>query len=478
MRSGRGALGPLWRHAHVALARSIFAALRPPRGSTLYAQGSFGEGAPVPGLSDLDLFVVAPDDDGAPGAAHRALRTRWKRIAGRLPWLARHVDVRFAEGSELAAAVASAPSIAPPADPPPVPLVAPAALDEVWLRTRPGPFEPVSGWRLMAGPERRPPRTGRAPRHAIAWLELNSIWRHAFRLVDDPSGSYAPFLAVKVVADAARAWLWLAHDERAAARPAALRRALELAPAEERWLLAALHADARLGHRDAPDLASALGGLAGFSELIATHLFSAAEGAGSVTVTLVGEAITESQPLADWKGIALPGCLGDRFVAAPGDPRDPSAVKAALGGHGQGPRPVLRNGSLAVLPAVERALLPVPFARFPTVMRSFKCAVTDPVPFALLAGRAEAVFPDLDGFSASSTARRAVAEHRSWRAHGENGVAGLLSAARAAMFADSLDAGRPELLLDAGTVLERLGLEAGDSAGIEAAADRLLASSD
>lgn len=474
MRSGRGRLGRPWRLAHVALARSVFAVLRPPRGSTLYAQGSFGEGDPVPGLSDLDLFVVAPDDRATPGAGHRILRARWKRIARRLPWLARHVDVRFAEESELAAAVASAPSIAPPVDPPPVPLVAPAEPDEIWLRTRPGPFEPASSWGLLAGPDRRPPAASETPRHAIAWLELNSLWRHAFRLVDDPTGSYAPYLAAKVVADAARAWLWLAHGERVAARPAALRRALELAPAEERWLRAAIQADARLGRRDPPDLVVAFGGLARFSALVADCIGAEAERTRSVTVALVGER-TGRHPLADWKGIALPGCLGDTFVAAPGDPGDPAAVEAALRAHARGPWPVLRAASFAALPAVDPPGLHVPFVRFRSVMRSLKCAVTDPAPFALLDGRAEAAFPGLRGFSARSTARRAVAEHRAWRERGEDGTGGLLSAARAGLFAASLDTDRPELSLDAGAVLARLGLEDGDSAGLAAAADRLLA---
>ena len=128
-----------------------------------------------------------------------------------------------------------------------------------------------------------------------------------------------------------------------------------------------------------------------------------------------------------------------------------------------------------MLPAVEPPGLRVPFARFRAVMRSLKCAATDPAPFALLDGRSDAAFPDLDGFSARSTARRAVAERRAWRAQGEDGVNGLLSAARAGLFSASLEAGRPELLLDAEAVLAQLNLEGGDSAGLAAAADRLLA---
>ena len=477
VRSGRGSLGGAWLAAHRAVARTVFAWLRPPPGSALYAQGSFGEGEPVPGLSDLDLFVVVPDDD-APGERHRTLRARWKRAARRLPWLARHVDVRFAEQSELAAAVASAPSIAPAADPPPVPLVAPAGPDEAWLRTRPGPFEPTSTWRLLAGPERRPPVRADVPREAIAWLELSSLWRHAFALVKDPAGAYAPHMAAKLVADAARAWLWLVHRERHSARPAALRRALEVAPAEERWLRRAIDADARLGRRDPPDLTAALGGLARFSELMADRMAALAAGAGSVTVALVGEDDGDPagpRPLADWKGIVLPGCLDDRVVAVPGDPGDPGSVAAALRAHPRGPWPALQAGSIAVLPALEPPGSRVSFARFRPVMRSLKCAATDPVPLALFDGRAEAAFPELPGFSARHTAGRAVAEHRAWRTHEEQGVDGLLSAARAGLFAASVEEGRPELLLDAESVLARLELEPGDRAGIAAAADGLLA---
>ncbi len=464
VRTGRGPLGRLWPPAHRLLARLAFRAVRPPRDSALYVVGSFAEGDPVPGLSDLDLCLVAPD---AGGAHSVELHARWKRLARGA--LGRHVDMEFAEQAELAAAERSAPSNAPAVDPPPVAFAESAAGDPGWLRVRPGPFEPLSSWRLVRGPERRPAPRGKQPREAIAWAELDALWRHAFELVADPSGLYAPYMAVKLVSDSARAWLWLERGERVASRTQALRRALDLVPEAERPLRAALAAHARLGTTEAAELGPALDGLALFTERVASAFAAAA----TTEVALTGDR-SGALPLADWKGVALPGSIGDRFAALDGDPADLPAVAAALSAERDGVWRALRRGPLVVLPAVQLAPGLVLFARFRSVMRSVKCPATDPVVLALLDGSSTAAFRELPGFSARETARRAVAEHRAWRAAGGDDEAGLLSAARAGLFAAALEAGAPELLLDEAAVRARVGIEPGDRQGLEAAADRLI----
>lgn len=127
-----------------------------------------------------------------------------------------------------------------------------------------------------------------------------------------------------------------------------------------------------------------------------------------------------------------------------------------------------------VLPSLEPPGSRVQFVRTRPVLRSAKCSAADPVPFALLAGESEARFSELRGFSAAEAARRAVAEHRAWLGGGGSGRDGLLSAARAGLFARSLADGQPELALDEPSVLERLGIARGDQAGLAAAAGGLV----
>jgi hypothetical protein len=145
--------------------------------------------------------------------------------------------------------------------------------------------------------------------------------------------------------------------------------------------------------------------------------------------------------------------------------------------------PALNADGLLLLPALgvwERAYL-----------RSVQCEASDPVSFALAAEASTARFPNVDGWSAEHWARRAVAEHRAWlddrreRAnacrrewldgHSElappavRGLAKLLTAARAALFLDSLEQGQPELCLTAAAVSRRLAASAPSPVTVESA---------
>jgi hypothetical protein len=99
-------------------------------------------------------------------------------------------------------------------------------------------------------------------------------------------------------------------------------------------------------------------------------------------------------------------------------------------------------------------ILPVA-ARSRSRLRAVQCAASDPVSFALAGGEPVARFPNVRGWSAEDTASRAVAEH--WarldadrRASpmpdgGGDALAHLLTAARAALFLETVMDGEPQL---------------------------------
>jgi hypothetical protein len=475
VRAGSGRLRAVCLRLQLLVGRLTVAMLRPPRGSSLYAVGSFADGDPVPGLSDLDLVVIMAGDPSAPGGQRARVRLRRRALRRRVPWLLRHVDVRLTEQAELCAATSSSPTIDPPVDPPPLALADEAERDELLQLVRPGPFGPAAGWRLLAGRPRLPSARPLRPehRHVPVWLELETLWRHAWHLARDPRGPYAPLLASKLVSDSAIAWLWLALGECWSGRDAALRRALEVAPRHERFLQAALTARARLGRGDAPDVASGLGGLAAFSADVAKLIAERGASDGGVDVKLVGDVGEGRIPLVDWRGLAVPASLDDHAERMEGDPRDPTTLGGTLTPGADWP--LLRHGDLVVLPTVEPTHPKRPFVRSRPVLRSVKCPAADPAIFALLDECRTARFTGLAGWAAVDTARRAVQEHRAWRRAGGRGRAGLLSGARAGLFAASLEAGDPWLALDERAVLEALGVEYGDERRLERAADLLLA---
>ena len=89
------------------------------------------------------------------------------------------------------------------------------------------------------------------------------------------------------------------------------------------------------------------------------------------------------------------------------------------------------------------------------VPRRIACAATDPVSFALLAGRDEAVLPGLRGFSVADVAARAVTEQRGrvvvrrTSAAPRTRTLELVVAARAALLHESVAEGAPSLPLTA-----------------------------
>src|SRR4029079_16223372 len=160
--------------------------------------------------------------------------------------------------------------------------------------------------------------------------------------------------------------------------------------------------------------------------------------------------------LADWRARAVPRMPDETMVLIETNAVDPAFLAATANADNGDTIPAFRYNSVLFMPTTnsERGIL-----------RAVQCEPIDPVSIALTDGRAVARFPELAGWSALNCARRAVAEHRAWLsasggAYPPPGWVGmqsacsepsmrtmglLFTAARAALFLESIDEGRPEL---------------------------------
>jgi hypothetical protein len=194
-------------------------------------------------------------------------------------------------------------------------------------------------------------------------------------------------------------------------------------------------------------------------------------------------------PLADWRALAAPRVPDEALFLLGAERVDPvSLAEAARADDGDGV-PGVHYNSMMLLPTLdpERGLL-----------RSVQCEPSDPVSMALARGQATARFPRLAGWSAVHCARRAVAEHRGWLRsegwvsppHGWVGMQSapgnpnvrtlglLFTAARAALFLESIREGDPELAVTVSGVADRLvAREPGSRAAVEDALHDLRAMS-
>jgi hypothetical protein len=447
IRTADGPLRPLWVFAYDAAWRAIGAYL----GGECRPRGSLDAGDLRYGISDLDLEVVTDDAAGA-----NRVRRRWARLTRLLPPLARLVDLAVYERAELEAA-RSASTLRSPE---PLHLVPPMA-DEAGLRVRPG---------IRAGAE--------GP-----WLELQFLWRWVLGACAGAPAADRPYLCVKLVSDPARIWLWVEHGEDPPTRRAVLERALALMPEEAESIERALALDAALYRSPRADLADSLPFCVRTSARIAARTSAEAFAAGATEVALAGadpprlalradhrdglRELTGSDPpllpLADWRSRAWPQYPDDAFAATDLDPADPRALSAAVAAGGDlGPFASLWRDGLMVLAG-------------PGILRAVQCEATDPVSFALARGDRMARFPDTPGLSAADCAARALAEHRAWLGAGGTRLADwmeaqlrtttpdlqtfgwLLSAARAALFHASVEAGEPRLCLTMAAAAEEVG---------------------
>ena len=159
----------------------------------------------MPGLSDIDVVAVAPEQRGA-----ELLRQRRACLHARAPWGARPVTVAVYDEESLAGTVAGSCLThgfdVRPAAPPAWSLRRSprASGDSMGLRLRPKVPPAPSNWRLLAGRDRRPPApvpTGQE-RRLVAWLELQYWWRRAFAACCRPHALGTPYLCVKLITGA------------------------------------------------------------------------------------------------------------------------------------------------------------------------------------------------------------------------------------------------------------------------------------
>lgn len=343
----------------------------------------------VPGLSDIDLVVVARD---------RALtERRWERVRRPLGAL---VNVKVYAAGELEAVAAD------------TVLVQPAALfangRDLSMRTRPGLGGATRDWTLLRGPDLRPDRPGTPDPCVVAWLELQCWWRYAVWAASHPGDRLVPYLCFKLVAEGTRAWLWLTHGELPRGRLAALRRGLELMPGDEAALQAALALHASLHRRPAADLDGTLAWLVGISQRLGAVIDArAAERPGTtVSLDLPEDPPPGRLPLMDWRAVVMLEAGPREVVLSDGDPRRAADLAAADRADRAGTPHLLRAEGVFFIPSSDLESKPLTRG----TLRIVQCAASDPVTTALLAGRREARFSDIPGWRAEDWASRALAE--------------------------------------------------------------------
>jgi len=412
--TSRGPLTPVWRLFYRLGARLAGEWLARGGGAGVYLHE---RDEIVPGLSDVDLSVIAVDE-----GAVRAARARRTRMLNALAPLGRpiecfHVETRAA----VAAACRSS--------------VLTHGLDEdsgrgsIPMQNRPVPAGQMRGWRRVAGIELRPPAPAwpQAEHPGIAWLDVQFWWRHAFSLCTEPPAPWTAFSCVKLVAEPLRTLRWLEGGDWQGDRREILEDALGRRPGQERAIAHALWLLDRLERDPEPQLELALGALAWSSHAIGDEIAARASTAGHVEVGLTGDWDRSAPPLLDWWARGKDVGPWRRLAPMDGDPARPGAVRAAAMAFGPEISPALRDASLVVTPSPRPC----------ETLRSAVCPAFDPVTFAVLDGSEVARFPELPGLSAQHCARRAVAERRP---HGPS-----TALDRAEAFLESVRAGRPEL---------------------------------
>ncbi len=273
------------------------------------------------------------------------------------------------------------------------------------------------------------------------------------RAASSPPGDLRSYMAAKLTAESARVRLWVAGEPWPDTRAEALARLAELGPAERELAGEAMAIERDLPAAGARPLEPGLRALLRATHDVAARLTAAAGAGTAVELAGAGGPLAAhgegDLPLADWSARAVPELPDEAFSLHAGHPADP----LALAGAAAGTLRVVRDGDSLVQAGSAAGSL-----------RGVQCPVTDPVSFALLDGDDTAAFPALAGWSARDCARRAVAEHRSWlaaqppRLHvNERALGLLLTAARAALFLQSLDDGRGSLALTVAATAEALG---------------------
>jgi predicted nucleotidyltransferase len=502
-------LRPLATAAYRGLARAAAAYLRWRRpAAAVYVTRGVAARDVLPGVSDLDMAVVVPDDPSGLFVEHDRIKRRWGRVRRAVPLVGTLChDVAVYEQEELRAAFASSILTYGLESRAGSSAAAPAAMfgvgpphDEAELRGRPGVVGPGRDWRLIAGPERRPPppAVDRQRQRIGAWLELQYWWRSAFHACANPERPWAAHTCVKIVAEPARIWLALEDELPPPSRQEVLRAAGTSLPEEQDAIVRALELIRELPRSPRPPLSEFLSYLVRLSSRIADRIADEIAGEDRVDVRIgrreggrlalplgavSGDAPLATDgliPLADWRAVAVPSLPDEALAMIKGNVDDPSLLAAAAGTAPAGVQPGLRAGELLLLPIVD------PWRQ--GFLRCLQAPFSDPVSFAMLSASETARFPALGGWSARDWARRAVAEHGAWLRRGTSEIgeptqrewidgasegdaqstlslAKLLTAARAALFLQSFDEGAPALAVTVDDTARGLAESGHDPAG-------------
>jgi hypothetical protein len=483
LRTHRTPLAVVWRAIHAVFIGALVVHFRwRTRGAAVYLSGSFGTDEPVYGLSDVDLVVVTPTESPDGGPRYQLGWRRWHRLRRHGLLVRRIVTVSVYHDTSLRDAVAS-PCLtyglekgAGERDGACLLTAARHGKDNLGLRLRPKLPVPMADWRLVAGADRRPrlPAPSLQRQRIAAWLELQCWWRRAFAACADPESILVPYLCLKLFAESARVWLLVGHRQEALTRTGVLDLAAKLMREEAECLGVARDLARALPRQPDPPLHDAVEFLRRTTSRVAQQFEQDVEVAGETEVALTGGAghhvpgrgrldashLAENQSpdrlrILDWRALVAPRAAEEWAAVTHEDALDTVRI-------GQ----LARHSDQEDLPAVftDRLLLLPTDREKDALLRAVQCHVTDPVTFALCDGRAAARYPNVEGWSAQHTARRAVAEHRGWLRQQAGGMPPttlsltlLFTAARAALFLESLESSRPSLMLSAGAVAEALG---------------------
>lgn len=483
LRTSRGPARVVWRLAYRAAARGYaMYVTRGERGASTYLRGTLASGEAIPGLADIDVEVVLGGSED-PAAARTRVRARFRRVRRAMPVLG---DLLFDWPNVFAesdlAAVASQTTFTYGLDQcPPASAYLGRRVDAQITRLleRPELHGPAHSWKRLTGPELRLAGAPSDPdtRRLAAWLEVQNWWRWAFDACVHPHRPRTAHLCVKLIAEPVRAWLWLV-DGRRVGRVEALRLGRDRLPAHADAFERALELQAALTAMPEPPLAEVLPHLLELTAVVADEIARQVDPAGFTEVrladaepralalahggwrpthpVLAARPAPDLLPLVDWRAlVAVPRQADESFGTVDGDAADPELLAALATAQERGPYPTLRAGALM--------LRPEPMGARQT-LRAVQCAVTDPASFALADGQSSARYPNVPGLSIQDTAGRAVAEHGAWLAdrcgrplEGDlPSFALLVTAARAGLLLESVEAGEPELPVTADATLERL----------------------
>jgi hypothetical protein len=496
LRADKGPMRTVWRAVYACATRCYVAYVRRGEsGSAAFVRGTVASDEALHGLSDIDVTIVVAPDPSGPGVARARVRRRCRRVSRALPavadlfgWPAVYEDTDLADA--VAAPVLTYKLSDEPGQARDAVYSGPGFdEDKLRLAERPQLYGPMHDWRLVAGPDRRPHQ---APpdadgRRIAAWLELQYWWQWAFAACARAGQPQNAYLCVKLIAEPVRIWLWLARGERVLTRAEALDKGPDLFPAEAEAFALARNLYGRLRSMPAAPLAEVLPVFLSLSAHVAHELARQVEPAGTTHVRLEwsdrealalpnggwrpirptqwDEPAPALLPLVDWRALAAQSLPDETFALVDGDAGDPGTLAAAALALDRGPYPTLTAGDLQVRPVQMGGR---------RRLRTLQCRPTDPVSFALAAGATVAEFPNVTGFSVRNTAARAVAEHAAWLAATDGReletLGRLITAARAALLWESLDAGDPGLPLTMEATLDALAARGAATARVAEAA--------